>query len=78
MSVYNDIVVKDEVLVIPKSLRFDVKGRLHSAHLGYDYMIRRDRGTVFWLNMQSDINQIVENCYSCQQMKARPTKTMLN
>lgn len=77
LSVHNDIIVKGEAIVIPKSLRSDVKCRLHSAHLGYDSMIRRARGTVFWPNMQSDIKQIAENCYACQQMKARPTKTML-
>lgn len=78
LSFYNDIViVKKESIVIPKSNRSDVKRRLPSAHLGYDSMIRRARGTVFWQNMQSDINQIAENCYSCQQMKCRPTKIML-
>lgn len=39
-------------------------------------MIRRARGTVFWPIMQSDIKQIAENCYSCHQMKDRPTKKM--
>lgn len=47
LSVYNDIVVKSEALVFPKSLRSDVKRRLHSASLGYDSVIRRARGTVF-------------------------------
>lgn len=45
---YNSIVVKGEAIEIPKSLRRDVKHRLHSAHLGYDSMIRRARGTIFW------------------------------
>ena len=65
LSVYNDIVVKGEALVIPKSLRSDIKRRLHSAHHGYVSMIRRARGTVFWPNMQSNIIQIDENWHSC-------------
>ncbi|XP_062621337.1 uncharacterized protein K02A2.6-like [Saccostrea cucullata] len=77
LSVYNGIVVKGEAIVIPKSLRSDVKHRLHSAHLGYDSMIRRARGTVFWPNMQSDIKQLADNCYACQEMKPRPSKTPL-
>lgn len=77
LSVYTGIVVKGEAIVIPKSLRRDIKHRLHSAHLGYDSMIRRARGTIFWPNMQSEIRQIADNCYACQEMKPRPTKTPL-
>lgn len=77
LSVYTGIVVKGETIVIPKSLRRDIKHRLHSAHLGYDSMIRRARGTIFCPNMQSEIRQIADNCYACQEMKPRPTKTPL-
>lgn len=77
LSDYAGIVVKGEAIVIPKSLRRDIKHRLHSAHLGYDSMIRRERGTIFWTNMQCEIRQIADNCYACQEMKPRPTKTPL-
>ena len=77
MSVYNDIVVKVEAIFITKSLRSDVKHRLNSAHLGYDSMILRTYGTEFWPSMHSNIKQIAKNCYSRQQMEARPTKIWL-
>ena len=36
LSISDGIIVKGEAILIPKSLRTDMKTRLHSAHLGYD------------------------------------------
>ena len=60
-----------EAVVIPQSLRPAIKRRLHSAHLGRDSMLRRARGTVYWLNIASDIKQIADMCETCQEMKPR-------
>ena len=58
LNVVDGILVKGEAVVIPSVLRASIKGRLHSAHLGRDSMLRRPRGTVYWPNMSSDIKQV--------------------
>ncbi|KAK3091320.1 hypothetical protein FSP39_018897 [Pinctada imbricata] len=77
LSIHDGLVVRGEAIVIPQSLRSDIKARLHSSHLGYDSMVRRARGTVFWPNINSDIRQIADNCVACQELKPKPTKTPL-
>ncbi|CAC5375560.1 unnamed protein product [Mytilus coruscus] len=57
LSIQEGIVVKGEAILIPKLLRHDMKNRLHSAHLGYDSMMRRARGTIFWPGMAKEIKQ---------------------
>ena len=59
------VILKGERIVIPKSLRDITKKRLHSAHLGYDSMMRRARDTVFWPAMSHEIRQVAENCETC-------------
>ena len=69
LSVTDGLLVKGEAVVIPQALRPSIKRRPHSAHLGRDSVLRRARGTVYWLNMASDIKQIADMCETCEEMK---------
>ncbi|CAC5417169.1 unnamed protein product [Mytilus coruscus] len=71
LSIQEGIVVKVEAILIPKLLRHDMKNRLHSAHLGYDSMMRQARGTIFWPAMAKEINQMTELCEICQESKPK-------
>ncbi|CAC5386839.1 unnamed protein product [Mytilus coruscus] len=48
-----------------------MKNRLHSAHLGYDSMMRRARGTIFWPGMAKETKQMTELCEICQESKPK-------
>lgn len=65
------IILKGEAILIPKELRNNMKKRLHSAHLGYDSMMRRARGVIFWPGMAKDIRQLADICETCQERKPR-------
>jgi transposase InsO family protein len=71
LAVADGILLRGEAVVIPYELRASIKKRLHSSHLGYESMLRRARGTVFWPGMNSDIKQIADACEVCQQMKPK-------
>jgi len=43
----NGLIVKGERIFIPFPARAQIKAQLHSAHLGYDRMLRRARDTMF-------------------------------
>lgn len=55
---HDAVLLKVEAVLIPISCRKQIKERLHSVHLGYDSMLRRAYGTVFWLGMNQDIKQL--------------------
>ena len=71
------ILLKGEVIVIPCNLRGDMKKRLHSAHLGYDSMMRRARGVIFWPGMAQEIKQLVDCCQPCQELRPRNQRETL-
>ena len=77
LSCQDGIILKAERIVIPKNLRNDMKKRLHSAHLGYDNMMRRARITIFWLGMAPEIKQLAESCEICQNLKQNNQKETL-
>ena len=67
----NGLIVKGERIFIPFPTRAQVKAQLHSAHLGYDSMIRRARDTMLWTGMSNGIKQLTDNCDVCHQTKPR-------
>ena len=71
------IILKGEAIVIPCSLRGYMKKRLHSAHLGYDSMMRRARGVIFWPGMAQEIKQLVDCCQPCQELRPRNQRETL-
>lgn len=77
LSHEHGIILKGEAVLIPKSLRENIKMRLHSAHLGFDSMMRRARGTIFWPGMAAEIKQMIEKCEQCQKLKPRNQRETL-
>lgn len=54
-----------------------MKRKLHSSHCGYDSMLRRARGSVFWPGMNAKLKQLASTCEPCQELKPRTTKPLL-
>ena len=71
------IVLKGERIPIPFTMRSEMEKRLHSAHLGYDSMLRRARELLYWPGMAQDIKQTAEHCEACQRMKLHNQKETL-
>ncbi|XP_076053696.1 protein NYNRIN-like [Oratosquilla oratoria] len=52
-------------LVIPEALRQRVAASLHASHQGLDSMLRRARQTVYWPEMEGDLQHYRATCNSC-------------
>jgi len=59
LSVQDGIVLRGERVVIPSSMRADMKRRIHAGHLGINSCLRRARDVVFWPGMSSEIRQFI-------------------
>ena len=62
LSYIDNLVVNGERIVVPKSLQNYIEKRLHTAHLGYDSMIRHVRKCIYWCGMAKNIKQVADNC----------------
>ncbi|XP_064624557.1 uncharacterized protein K02A2.6-like [Lineus longissimus] len=77
LSHEDGVILKGEAIVIPYSLRDNMRKRLHAAHLGYDSMMRRARGTVFWPGYAHELKQMADSCEHCQELRPRNQKETL-
>ncbi|XP_055862796.1 uncharacterized protein K02A2.6-like [Biomphalaria glabrata] len=69
LGLNNGVILKGEGVVIPFSMRQEMKKKLHTAHIAYDGMMRRARQTMFWPGMADEIKQMAETCTACQERK---------
>ena len=80
LTVQDGIILRGERVVIPTSLRPDIKQKVHAGHLGINSCLRRARELVFWPGMSSDIRQTIENCSTCAMFsdKQPPEPSIIN
>ena len=72
LTVVEDLLLFDERLVIPSSMRMDVLTRLHEGHLGITKCRALAAASVWWPSLADAIAEMVSRCSTCA--KHRPEK----
>ena len=65
LTLQDGLIVRGDRIVIPASMRLEVKRKVHAGHMGINSCIRRARDLVFWPGMSKEIHQYVEACDTC-------------
>ena len=66
ITVADGILLKGLRIIIPPSLQTVVLQQLHYAHQGAEKCKLRAKGSVFWANINRDIDEMVKRCGPCQ------------
>ena len=66
LTVQDGVIVRGERLVIPASLRKQMRSKLHSSHMGTVSYLRRAREYIYWPGMSAEIKQQIEACEICR------------
>ena len=66
LSKYEGLILKGSRTVISTMLQKRVKQILHIGHLGIKRTKVNARGTMYWPNINNDIENMVANCTECQ------------
>jgi hypothetical protein len=77
LTVSNGMILKGLRIVIPMSLQPEVLQQLHYAHQGAEKCKLRAKGSVFWANINRDIEEMVKSCSPCQHHQNLNTKEPL-
>ena len=60
--------------MIPESCRDEILNQLHEGHFGMDRTKLRARDSVYWPNINKDIESLVKTCNLCQEHSCRNSK----
>ena len=77
ISLQDGLLFRGERVIIPKSMRQEMKVRIHSSHMGIDACLRRARECLYWPNMSSEIQDYVATCAICSRYQTGHTKESL-
>ena len=65
LSVKNGLVLKEDKLLIPSSLRQRCMDIAHSTHLGIEKTKQFLRSKVWWPGLDKDVTEFIKNCGTC-------------
>ena len=74
ISLCNDVLLKGEKLIIPKSMRPEMLRLIHASHMGIEKYKRRAKDIIYWPGMSSQIEDIVSSCSICNTYSRNNTK----
>ena len=77
LAIHDGIIFKGERVVIPSSMRAEMKQEIHSGHGGEQACLRKARELVFWPGMTADIKQVVQACDACRTYETANQKESL-
>lgn len=77
ITVLNDMLLKNNQILIPKTLRRIVLNKIHEGHMGVLRCQNLARQSVYWPNIYNDIEIMVSNCEICSKYKNSNTRPEL-
>ena len=77
LSIQYGVIFRGQRMVIPSSLRRDMKQTLHASHLGVESCLRRARETIFWPWISNEIKEMIATCETCRKYETSNQKEQL-
>ena len=71
ISYHNGLLLRGSRIIVPSSLREEIKNTIHQGHLGMEKCKLRARSTVYWPNINQHIENFVRNCNKCLDYRNR-------
>ncbi|XP_044166875.1 uncharacterized protein K02A2.6-like [Acropora millepora] len=77
LSLHDGVIFRGQRIVVPVSLRKDMKQKLHASHLGTESCLRRARETIFWPNMNAELKEMIAASETCRTYETSHLKESL-
>ncbi|XP_047484153.1 uncharacterized protein K02A2.6-like [Penaeus chinensis] len=77
ISIEDGLVIKGSKFVIPASMQKIVLDRIHEGHQGITKCQLRAKDCVYWISINRDIEDLVQQCSICQETSRSHTKETL-
>ena len=65
ITVANDLLFKSDRIIVPSSMRKEIKQQIHEGHLGQERCKSRACQVVYWPGINAEISDMVSKCSTC-------------
>ena len=69
LVVESGVIFKGRQILVPPGMQKDILKQLHSGHQGVEKTLRLAHESVYWVKINSDIENICKSCESCQEQQ---------
>ena len=66
LTLQDRVILKGERVIVPPTLRHEMKERVHASHVGIQGCLRRAREAIFWPGMSCEIGAYIADCETCK------------
>ena len=77
LTIQDGVIFRGQRIVVPVSLRGDMKQKLHASHLGVESCLRRARETIYWPGMNAEVKELNASCETFRKYEASNQKETL-
>lgn len=77
LAIQDGVIFCRQRIVVPVSLRQDMKQKLHASHLGADSCLCQARETIFWPGMNDEVKELIASCETCGKYETSNQKESL-
>ena len=77
IAIEDSLLLKGHRIIIPQSLQSEILVKLHTSHQGTEKTKLRARTSVFWRNLNRDIDDLTHSCTVCQEFQSKQSKEPL-
>ena len=71
ITVFKGILLKNESIIVLSTFRAEMKSLIQQGHLGIENCKKRARQSLFWLLMNSEIEDMIKKCPACLTFRNR-------
>ena len=77
LSIEDSLIFKGHRIVVPQALQGEILSKLHTSHQGIGKTKLRARSSVFWRNLNIDIEEMTKSCTICQELQPKQAREPL-
>ena len=65
ITAHDGLLLRGDRVIVPLSMRAEMKEKLHSSHVGIEACLRRARECLYWPNMSAEVKDYISKCSVC-------------
>ncbi|XP_046856095.1 uncharacterized protein K02A2.6-like [Xenia sp. Carnegie-2017] len=77
ISEVEGILLRTNRIIVPSSMRCEMKARIHEGHLVIERCKTRAREVIFWPGMATEISEMISRCETCLESRKRQQREPL-